>query len=151
MLEDGLRIFCSFLIKSWKAMLSLRASGVTFDAELSKKSDTEYSLRLTVYPGNDEVVFDEISIPNTSIANAAWTFYNNPPNSPVMFIGTVIKRDGEYLGDKIPTKIIVQPKVRSEKPVEEIFVIKVLKPMNKIKISLTGGWLNKLTIKRALP
>lgn len=151
MLEDFLKLFGSALIKLWKNMSSLRASGVTFDPEVSKTDNGVYLIELHIYPGNDEVLFEKIRIPDCDLANGEYEIYDNPPGSDVLFIGFTPKRTSEFTPDELSVSIKVDPKTRQTKPITYLVYAKPRHSMKSILISLTGGFLNKLTAKRYLP
>ena len=151
MLEDFLKLLGSAFVKLWKNMSALRASGVTFDPEVSEIDNGIYLIELHIYPGNDEVLFEKIRIPDCDLAHGEYEVYDNPPGSDVIFIGFTPKQTSNFTSEELPVSIKVDPKTRQTKPITYLVYVKPHHTMKSIRISLSGGLLNKLTAKRYLP
>lgn len=151
MLEDFLKLLGSAFVKLWKNMSALRASGVTFDPEVSEIDNGIYLIELHIYPGNDEVLFEKIRISDCDLAHGEYEVYDNPPDSDVIFIGFTPKRTSNFTSEELSVSIKVDPKTRHTKPITYLVYVKPQHTMKSIRISLSGGLLNKLTAKRYLP
>lgn len=149
MIEDIPRLIVSALIKAWKYIMSLRASGTTFDPEIGEKEADGFPVEISVYPGNDEVVFDKVTVPGCDIASAEMSI-TDLSSRDVSYIGFTTKKVSTFSKDSLPIFLKVHPKIRDESPVTLHLFIKPRKEMKSVKISISGGWLNKLTARRSI-
>lgn len=126
----------------WKKMLSLRASGSSFDPEIIEQQGDEFVVILHIYPGSDEVVFTRLSAKGFDVAPASVTH-----NSYGLF---EFHRDGEWTKDEQQVRIVMPPKSRNESKKDVAVMIRPRAAAEHVKFVLSGGFMNRLTAKRVL-
>lgn len=126
----------------WKKMLSLRASGSSFDPEIIEQKGDEYVVILHIFPGSDEVVFTSLSAKGFDLA---------PASATVNGYGLYeFHRNGEWSKDEQPVRIVMPPNSRRKSRKEVAFMIKPRSPTERVKFVLSGGFMNRLSAKRVL-
>lgn len=145
-----LKLFMSLIMRFAKSIHSLRASGTSFDPEISPAENGVYRVCIHITPGNDEVVFDSLKIPGCQISNTTERLFDSG-NPDIIFVCFEHPSDGKYYDTKLPIKWVIPPSSRGDKPLLFHICIKPTTPMKHVKFVLSGGWLNQLSAKRVLP
>ena len=132
-----------------KKMLSLRACGTSFDPIVTKLEDGSFGLQINIYPGRDEVVFTELSIPGCDIAEGFQDLAHST-RGDVIFLYRQITQKSTFAKDSLKIVAVIPPSVRNTGPERLFAIIRPRVPKNSIRITLRGGWLNCLTTQRTL-
>ena len=147
--ESFAKSFLSLMAMLVKKMLSLRACGTSFDPIVTKLDDGSFGLQINIYPGRDEVVFTELSIPGCDIAEGFQNIAHNT-HGDVLFRYRQITKNSAFAKDSMKISAVIPPAVRNTGPEIIFAVIRPRGAKNSIRVTLRGGWLNCLTTKRSL-
>lgn len=144
------KLFMSLIMRLFKSIHSLRASGTSFDPEIGTAENGVYRVCIHITPGNDEVVFDSLKIPGCQVSNTTEKLCDSR-NPEVIFLCFEHPSDGKYYDTKLPINWVIPPASRQNKAQVFYICIKPTAPMKRVKFVLSGGWLNQLSAKRVLP
>lgn len=131
------------VLLAWQKMLSLRASGTSFDPEIIERKGDMFVVLIHVFPGSDEVLFRKLQVKGFDISHGSAKFGEAGLYD--------FHQDGGWSKDEMPLKVIVPPKTRRAAEEALIVVIRPRTPCEKAKFVLSGGFLNRLSASRFLP
>lgn len=131
------------ILLAWKKMLSLRASGTSFDPEIVERKGDAFVVLIHIFPGSDEVLFRSLQASGCDIAPGTAAFTKEGLYD--------FRRCGEWSRDEMTVRVIIPPKTRRSSEETLIVVIRPRSTREKVKFVLSGGLLSRLSASRVLP